>query len=173
MNEYLKDGEGRLYDPRSRRFLSDAPPAQRNGVEALAAFGLAAKLVHHRMERWSEAHGLSEGRLRVLGVLRVNHGSMSMTGLAEALRTTPRNVTGLVDHLEKDGYVERVADPADRRSVLARLTEKGDAKIGSVWKAGLKHQVSLTKGFSEEELAQLRDLCLRLAEQMRDAGRRD
>jgi DNA-binding MarR family transcriptional regulator len=171
MNHYLKDHEGRLYDPGSRLFLADVPPAQRAGVEALAAFTLAAKLIHNRMERWSEAHGLSEGRLRVLGILRFNQGSLSMTGLAEALRTTPRNVTGLVDHLEKDGLVERVADPADRRSVLTRLTEKGEAKIGSVWKAGLKHQVSLTRSFSEEELAQLRHVCLRLAEQMHDAGR--
>jgi DNA-binding MarR family transcriptional regulator len=140
-------------------------------VEALAAFGMAAKLMHDRMERWSEAHGLSEGRLRVLGILRFNQGSLGMSALAEALRTTPRNVTGLVDHLEKDGFVERVPDPADRRSVLARLTEKGDAKIGSVWKAGLKHQVALTKGISDEELAQLRHFCLRLTEQMNEPGR--
>jgi DNA-binding MarR family transcriptional regulator len=171
MKRYLTDEQGRLYDPDQRQFFKGVPHVRAAGMEALAAFNIAAKLIHNRMERWSEGHGLSEGRLRVLGVLRFNQGCMTMTALAEALRTTPRNVTGLIDHLEKDGYVERVSDPADRRSVLARLTEKGEEKIGSVWKMGLSHQAELTKGFTQEELAQLRHLCLRLAEQLNDAGR--
>lgn len=172
MKKFQRDEAGLLYDPDNRHFLSDVPPAQRAGVEALSAFGYASKLIHLRMDRWAEAHGLSEGRLRVLGVLRFQSDrSLAMAELAEALRTTPRNATGLVDHLEKDGYVERVPDPNDRRSVLAKLTPKGEEKISSVWKAGMKHQAELTKDFTKDELAQLRHVCLRLAEQLQDAGR--
>lgn len=174
MQQFEKDAAGYLYDPRTRRFLSEVPETERTGIEALAAFGHAAKLIHLRMGRWSELHGLSEGRMRVLNMLRLQpERCLSMATIADWLRTTPRNVTGLVDHLEKDGYVERVADPNDRRSVLARLTPAGEAKIGSVWKAGLAHQATLTRNFTDDELAQLRHLCMRMIEQLQDAGRSD
>lgn len=170
MSRFETDEAGRLYDPRTRSFLKEMPPAHRPRLEALAAFGLTGKLMHLHMERWTDLHDLSEGRLKVLGNLRMR-GPMPMAAIAEALNTTPRNVTGLVDHLERDGLVERVPDPADRRSVLARLTEGGGAKVDSLWKAGLTRQVELTKDFSEEELAQLRDYCLRLAQRMEELGR--
>ncbi|MGH7471194.1 MAG: MarR family winged helix-turn-helix transcriptional regulator, partial [Longimicrobiales bacterium] len=35
------------------------------------------------------------------------------------------NVTQLVDRLENDGLVRRIADPNDRRSVLAVVTDLG------------------------------------------------
>ncbi len=172
MNRFERDAEGFLYDPGTRRFMAGIPDSERTRVEALAAFGYVAKLLHLRMERWSETHGLSEGRMRVLNILRLQADrSLSMAALAEAVRTTPRNITGLIDHLEKDGLVERVPDPTDRRSVLARLTPSGEAKIGSVWKAGLAHQSEFTKTFTETELATLRHLCLRLAEHLEEAGR--
>jgi DNA-binding MarR family transcriptional regulator len=41
------------------------------------------------------------------------------------LMVTGGSVTGLTDELEKDGLVQREDDPADRRSVLVRLTPSG------------------------------------------------
>lgn len=172
MRRFETDEAGCLYDPRTRTFLRDTPPGQRTALEALGAFGLAGKLMHLHMQRWAEQHDLSEGRLRILSQLRIN-GDTAMTRLAEALHTTPRNVTGLVDHLERDGFVERVPDPSDRRSVLARLTEAGSAKIADIWRAGLTRQIDLTSQFTEEELRQLRHLCLRLAGRMEDLGGTD
>ena len=172
MRKFETDEAGCLYDPGARRFLRDTPAAQRHALEALGAFGLAGKLMHLHMQRWAEQHDLSEGRLRILSQLRIN-GDTAMTRLADALHTTPRNVTGLVDHLEKDGFVERVPDPTDRRSVLARLTESGRAKIADIWRAGLTRQMDLTSGFTEEELRQLRHLCLRLAGRMDAIGGTD
>ena len=87
--------------------------------------------------------------------------------LADDLDSTPRNITGLVDHLERDGLVERFPDPTDRRSVRARLTEEGRKQIDGIWKEGLEHQFTLVEGLSKEDLAQLRHLCLKLVENAR------
>ena len=40
---------------------------------------------------------------------------------------TPQSMGELVDDLERRGYVERRADPADRRAKRVHLTEKGRA----------------------------------------------
>ena len=92
---------------------------------------------------------------------------MPLGELADDLTMTPRNVTGLVDHLERDGLVARVPDPEDRRSVRARLTDAGRARIDSIWKEGLEHQFEMVEGISKDDLAQLRHLCLLLVENAR------
>lgn len=71
-----------------------------------------------------ERDGLTPARTHLLWVL---HHSGPSTGraLAQALRVTPRNVTGLVDALASDGMVERRPHPTDRRAMLVCLTAKG------------------------------------------------
>lgn len=45
--------------------------------------------------------------------------------LAGRAQMTPQAMSELVDYLERHGYVERAADPADRRAKLIRITAKG------------------------------------------------
>jgi len=165
ITELGRDEAGRLYSVRMRELMG---PLQidTTGVEALAALRLAGKVMHHLQERWADTHGLSEGRMGVMFRL-FRCGATPLGDLAEDLDTTPRNVTGLVDHLERDGLVERVPDQEDRRAVRARRTDTGRAQIEGIWKEGLEHQFRMLGGMSKEDMAQLRHLCLQLVENAR------
>src|SRR5260370_38913954 len=110
--------------------------------EALAALKIAGHSLGMLMERWAEQHGLSQGRMGVLFRL-LRCGDTPLGDLAEDLGSTPPNITGLVDHLEKDGLVERVPDPDDRRSARARLTEAGRGQIGASWKRRIDARVRM------------------------------
>lgn len=163
--ELARDEQGRLYNAGMRNLLGDVQ-FDTGAVEALAALRMAGRTLHHLQDRWAELHGLSEGRLAVMFRL-FRCGASPLGDLAEDLDTTPRNVTGLVDHLERDGLVERVPDPDDRRSVRARLTEAGTVRIEAIWKEGLERQFEIVKEFNKEDLAQLRHLCLLLVDNAR------
>jgi len=160
--EMGRDDDGRLYLKRFRS-LFDPLHVDVTAVESIAALRLASRSLHLLQERWGAKHDLSEGRLGVLFRL-YRCGDMPLGELADDLVMTPRNVTGLVDHLERDGLVERVPDAEDRRSVHARLTESGRERITAIWKEGLEHQSEIVEGLSREDLAQLRHLCLLLVE---------
>jgi DNA-binding MarR family transcriptional regulator len=163
--ELASDESGRLYSPRVRNLLAPLQ-VDSTALEALAALKLAARSLSLLQERWAEKHGLSEGRLGVLFRL-YRSGATPLGDLAHNLDSTPRNITGLVDHLERDGLVERVPDPDDRRSVRARLTEAGRTRIETIWKEGLERQHVMAGALSKEDLAQLRHLCLQLVENAR------
>jgi len=165
VHELARDESGRLYSVRMRQ-LFDPMKVDMSVIEAMAALRIAGRALHHMQERWAEKHGLSEGRLGVLFRL-FRCGPTPLGDLAADLDTTPRNITGLVDHLERDGLVERVPDPEDRRSVRARLTEPGRSRIESIWQEGLQHQHEIAGGMNKEELAQLRHLCLQLVDNAR------
>lgn len=157
--------DGKLYD-KTFRALMGPLNQDTTAIEALTALRMAGRSLRQLQERWADQHHLSEGRLGVMFRL-MRCGDTPLGDLAEALDSTPRNITGLVDHLERDGLVERVPDPDDRRSVRARLTEKGRETIGGIWKEGMAHQYALAGGLSKEDLAQLRHLCLTLVETAR------
>jgi DNA-binding MarR family transcriptional regulator len=165
VHELARDESGRLYSVRMRQ-LFDPLKVDMSVVEAMAALRIAGRALHHMQERWAEKHGLSEGRLGVLFRL-YRCGPTPLGDLAADLDSTPRNITGLVDHLERDGLVERVPDSEDRRSVRASLTEAGRTRIEAIWQEGLAHQHEVAGGLSKEDLAQLRHLCLQLVENAR------
>ena len=163
--EVAPDETGLLYMKRFRD-LFDPLKMDLAPIEALAALRYAGKAIHLLQERWGVKHDLSEGRLGVLFRL-LRCGDLPLGELADDLAMTPRNITGLVDHLERDGLVERVPDADDRRSVRARLTSAGRERIEGIWKEGFDHQYELVKGMTKDDLAQLRHLCLLLVENAR------
>ena len=67
---------------------------------------------------------------------------LSAGHLAERIGCSLPNLTGIVDRLEKLGYVERGRDPTDRRVVLIRPTTRGDAihaAMSAVFRARLTY----------------------------------
>jgi DNA-binding MarR family transcriptional regulator len=84
-----------------------------------------------RLHRWAVAsvqanHLGRDLSLRQLGVLYALRENPSSPGqLARRLRVTPAVITGLLDRLERRGYVRREADPEDRRRLRLVLTESG------------------------------------------------
>src|SRR5256885_1241935 len=169
------DRAGRLYDSRFRQSIRSArrPLSEREvrTVEAMTAMRITARLTRQLMDRWAEKHGLSEGRLHVLFRLATAPDHQLPLGeLADVLEVTPRNITGLIDHLERDGLVERIDDPADRRLTYARLTVAGGKRIDGMRAQGLEWQLKIAAGLSVEELEQLRHACFRLIENMTGAA---
>ena len=60
---------------------------------------------------------------------RSPEGQLRMTDLSAQTSLTASGVTRVIDRLERDGYVTRIACPTDRRSLYAVIT--GPATIGS------------------------------------------
>ena len=75
--------------------------------------------------------GLTVPRAHLLWLLH-HQGPSTQRVLAEALRVSPRNVTGLVDGLVDSGFVTREPHPSDRRATLVSLTERGAASMAQM-----------------------------------------
>jgi len=123
------------------------------------------KLLHHfwtlgpAFTRWAESHmkqeGLTPQRMR-LSELLFDNGPTKMCDLRDELGVTATNITALVDALEKDGMVERIPHPTDRRATLVQLTPKAHKTI-SFGCTDFKDKVSGL--FSEFSLSEQEQLC--------------
>ncbi len=95
--------------------------------------------------------GLTEARAHLLWVLQ--DGPTTQRALADALRVTPRNITGLVDGLVASGHVVRRAHPTDRRATLVDLTEPGADLLRSMTEGYAEMHEVLFGGLPDRELA--------------------
>jgi DNA-binding MarR family transcriptional regulator len=82
-------------------------------------------LLQEDLDRFFENTPLTTARTHLLWELR-RLGSSTQQALAGALSVSARNITGLVDGLEKSGYVVRAPHPTDRRATLVSLTSLGE-----------------------------------------------
>lgn len=103
--------------------------------------------------------GLSTAQLDVLRQLHAS-GPTPMSHLAEVLHCEASNLTGLVDKLEGRDFVERRADPEDRRVRVVALTEAGQRATHEAWFA--VGRLCPFMNFSGEDKSQL-DRLLRAA----------
>lgn len=88
--------------------------------------GIAGHLMGQRWGRYlAEHHGLTMAGMRVLMIVYRGTDNTTHREVAERCFVRPATLTGIVDTLERDGFVERHRDVNDRRSVQLTLTDKG------------------------------------------------
>jgi DNA-binding MarR family transcriptional regulator len=80
------------------------------------------------VRREDAVSSLTGPRLSALSVI-VFGGPVTLSGLAAAEQVRPPTMTRLVDALEAEGLVRRVADKADRRRVRLRATARGRSML--------------------------------------------
>jgi len=97
-------------------------------VQLMEQFRAIAHASHNRTNARMSAAGLSLARFRVLQAL-ASGGRLRMNELSTALGVVPRTVTTIIDALEKDRMVARLADPADRRATLLEITQDGLSQL--------------------------------------------
>jgi len=94
-----------------------------------------------------------------------------MNELSRRLMVTGGNVTTIVDQLEKEGLVERLDEPADRRAFRIRLTPTGEKSFAEMAREHEEWVVDMLSGLSRREqddllrlLAKAKEHALEVAE---------
>jgi DNA-binding MarR family transcriptional regulator len=101
---------------------------------------------------------------QVLQLLSMAGEPLPLGQIAEKLHTVRSNATQMVDRLVAEGLVERIFDPADRRRVLAQITEEGRRRFEAASQLERHVEQELSDCFSKEEQDQLIMLLSRLEE---------
>ena len=95
--------------------------------------------------------------------VNIDRAGSRLTHLAERAAMTPQAMGELVDDLASLGYVERVADPSDRRAKLIVLTDLGFEALQAALDAILDIEAELLGELGAGGLAKLQRVLRRLA----------
>ncbi len=132
-------------------FYEQTPDANVLATEAVMNTIRTADLVFDRIGRLLRPLGVSAAGGLVLGILR-DRGRMSPSELGERLIVTRATVTGLVDSLERRGFVRRTANPDDRRSLLVEITPSGLDVLQRLRELIHRNEKAWMSGLTDEEL---------------------
>ena len=105
---------------------------ERRSVEDIRTYGLT---------------GTQFGVLECLGHL----GPLHIGELCKKQLATGGNMTVVVDNLEKDRLIKRVADLDDRRATIVRLTEKGQKLFEEIFPTHARHVTEVFSVLTEDE----------------------
>lgn len=121
------------------------------GHELTRAVLTTADVFLREGQRLFRPHGITAAQYNVLSVLAAAGEGISQRELGDVLVVDRSNVTGLVDRMEKAGWVRRTDDPADRRVYRVTLTLAGRRlweKIAPAYEAVV---LQVIEGFSEKQ----------------------
>ncbi|HEX7090097.1 MAG TPA: MarR family transcriptional regulator [Longimicrobiales bacterium] len=125
----------------------------------------AAVMFHSALAR---KLGLGASEWKTLGLLE-RYGPLTAGDLSARSGLAPPSVTGIIDRLERGGWVRRRRDPEDRRRVIVELDRAPAGDRDGAF-AGLTRRLGeLYERYDEEELAMLLEFMTEVAKRQREA----
>ncbi|WP_287129204.1 MarR family winged helix-turn-helix transcriptional regulator [Candidatus Cyanaurora vandensis] len=129
-----------------------------------------ARLLEKSMTDFMEPYGLTCAQCEILFLLRC-HGrerGLTLTQLGEWQGVTKANMTGMVDRLEREGFVLREKDPQDRRLTNVTITPQALALVNQLEPTLQAHVGAVFHCLDEDEQETLIRLLSRLRQSLGD-----
>ena len=95
-------------------------------------------------------HGLTTMQFAVLEVL-YHKGDLKIGEIIEKILSTGGNMTVVIRNLEKQGYITKVVDPKDKRSMLIDLSDSGKNLIDDCFNKHMEYVKSSLQDLSKED----------------------
>lgn len=133
-----------------------------SGYELTIAVLATADAFLRGSQRLFRPLGLTGAQYNVLNILADAPDGLSQRELSDRLVVDRSNVTGLLDRMEKAGWVRRDDHPGDRRVYRVTLTPTGRKLRAQAHEAYLEAAAQVTRGLpakrQQEMMAALREL---------------
>jgi DNA-binding MarR family transcriptional regulator len=97
------------------------------------------------------------------------HGAMSPSALARRAGLHPATMTGILDRLERGGWIARDRDTDDRRAVIVRSKRDRNAELYRLYGGMNSAMDRICAGYTEDQLELLADFLRRATEAGNDA----
>ena len=124
---------------------------------ALRELGIQLALLNHHVSARLELKDVDLDCLNLVD----SHGPLSPSALAQRSGLHPATITGILDRLERGGWVTRERDPSDRRGVLVRALRERNADLMRLYSGMNVSMNKLLADYEEKELELLADFLRR------------
>jgi DNA-binding MarR family transcriptional regulator len=133
--------------------------------DGLRDVGIQMALLNHQVG----AHlDLRDADLECLDLIS-RYGPVGPTALARRAGLHPATLTGVLDRLERGGWVVRTPNPTDRRAILVQVIKEREAEVARLY-AGLAGAMEdICAQIEDDDLSVIADFLLRTARASRAA----
>ena len=118
---------------------------------------LATQAYHRAVSDELAPHGITYRQSMVLGWL-AHEGELSQIDLAAKMMVEPPTLVGILDRMERDGWITRHNCPSDRRKKIIRANRAAEPVWDKIVECALRVRRRATEGMSEHDLSALKRL---------------
>ena len=141
---------------------------EKNGIESeplrrrlSIRVSLIARLLRMRFDKRVESTGVTRAQWGMIALVAGRQGA-TQREIAMLLEQSEASAGRVIDRLCNEGMLERRQKEDDRRAYAIYLTEKSRPMIDSLERHAEKFEAEAFNGFSEEELAMLDRLLIKM-----------
>jgi MarR family transcriptional regulator for hemolysin len=127
---------------------------------------MATQAYHRAVTNELVPHGITYRQSMVLGWLALE-GELSQTELAAKMMVEPPTLVGILDRMERDGWITRHNCPSDRRKNLIRANAAAEPVWQKIVECARCVRERATEGLSERQLATLKKLLARVNQNLK------
>jgi MarR family transcriptional regulator for hemolysin len=127
---------------------------------------MATQAYHRAVTDELVPHGITYRQSMVLGWLALE-GELSQTELAAKMMVEPPTLVGILDRMERDGWISRHDCPSDRRKNLIRTNPAAEPVWDKIIDCAMRVRERATQGLSERQLATLQKLLRRIGQNLK------
>lgn len=126
---------------------------------------LATQAFHRAVSEEVAPHGITYRQSQVLAWL-VIEGELSQAELATKMMVEPPTLVGILDRMERDGWITRNSCPSDRRKKLIRATAAAEPVWEKIAECGRRVRARATAQLTSEEIRSLKDMLGRVLQSL-------
>ena len=154
----------------SHDYATENPGADPTATELVVNLLLTAALLEGKLEGVLRQSKLTVGSLNAMQVITGDAEPLTPSEVSRrmTLPVTTATMTGILDTLERNAYIERRRHPTDRRRVNLHLTAEGRRVIDDVIPRVLEHEKVWTAALNKAERKKVTDDLARLTEHLRE-----
>jgi MarR family transcriptional regulator, transcriptional regulator for hemolysin len=127
---------------------------------------ITTQAFHRAFSEELAPHGITYRQSMVLGWLALE-GDLSQTELAAKMLVEPPTLVGILDRMERDGWISRHSCPSDRRKKIVRANRAAEPVWEKIVECGARVRGRATAGMSDRELATLKKLLRRIGQNVK------
>jgi DNA-binding MarR family transcriptional regulator len=152
---------------RARRYHEELPDSDPDAIEVMLAliraFRVHRTAVARQIDMLDLPVSMTGARYTLLMTLYFSRENLlPQNKISRELNVSRTNITNLIDGLERDGLVERVPSPIDRRVSYAKLTEAGHALCVNLMPPLTRLTEDATSDFTADEKSQFKKFLYRV-----------
>ena len=130
--------------------------------DSMRELSIQLDLLNHQVSQRLDMRDVDLDCLDLIG----RHGPLGASALARLAGLHPATMTGVLDRLEKGGWIVRERSAEDRRAIVVRAAKDRGAEIYALYSGMNASMEQLLDGYSPQELTVIADFLTRA----RDAG---
>lgn len=143
----------------TERELEERESGQGN-LDDIREIGYLLKILNEKLKsranRLLKANGLTIAQMETMWYIHSHGGQAAQKDIEQFFHISHPTVTGILSRMEKNGFITSSRDPADRRVRIVHTTARADG-FRALSVENKKHmEETLSKGFSEEGLEEIR-----------------